>query len=143
MKRKTIILITIVILIILSIVVILSSNKNNLIKLSYNEVVEKINNKESFVLCISATYCSHCQDYKPKLKNVANDYNILIYYIDIDKLDEKEYINLKKELSLDGSTPITIFFKNGEEATTATRIEGDVKTEKIIEKLKANGFINE
>lgn len=127
----------------LSIVIIMCSNKSNLIKLSYNEVVEKINNKESFVLCISATYCSHCQDYKPKLKNVANDYNILIYYIDIDKLDEKEYINLKKELSLDGSTPITIFFKNGEEATTATRIEGDVKTEKIIEKLKANGFINE
>ena len=47
----------------------------------------------------------------------------------------------KKKLSLDGSTPITIFFKEGTEKTTATRIEGNVKSEKIIEKLKSNGFI--
>lgn len=105
--------------------------------------MEKVNNKENFILCVSATYCSHCQDYKPKLKKVANDYNILIYYIDIDELNEDEYDKFKKEFSFDGGTPTTIFFKKGKETTTATRIEGNVSTEKIITKLKANGFINE
>ena len=43
--------------------------------------------------------------------------------------------------SFDGATPTTIFFKDGEEKTTATRIEGDVTEEKIITKIKQNGFI--
>ena len=37
---------------------------------------------------------------------------------------------------------ISKFIKNGEEKTTATRIEGDVSTDKIIDKLKKNGFID-
>lgn len=144
MKKKIIIsiLITIILITLLTIIIIYV-DKNNLIKLNYDELIEKINNKDNFVLCISASYCSHCQDYKPKLKKVANSYDILIYYINIDELTKDEYETFKKEFSFDGSTPITIFIKEGEEKTTATRIEGDVNTEKIITKLKANGFINE
>ena len=51
----------------------------------------------------------------------------------------KKFNNL---ISFDGGTPVTIFIKNGEEKTTATRIEGDVSTDKIIDKLKKNGFID-
>lgn len=143
MKKKTIITtLIIVILIIIGLVIyFLSNEKNNLIKLNYNELIEKVENKESFVLCISATECSHCQEYKPKLKKIANNYDIKIYYIDIDKMTDKDYEKFKTRFSFDGSTPITIFFKKGEEKTTATRIEGNTKSEKVIEKLKNNGFI--
>ena len=55
------------------------------------------------------------------------------------KTDLKKFNNL---ISFDGGTPVTIFIKNGEEKTTATRIEGDVSTDKIIDKLKKNGFID-
>ena len=119
------------------------TNKSNLVKLNYDEIIEKINSKEDFVLCVSASYCTHCNNYKPKLKKIANKYDIIIYYTDVDKFTDEEYENFKRKLSFDGGTPITIFFNDGEEKTTATRIEGNVKTEKIINKLKQNGFINE
>lgn len=144
MKKKKIIvmgILTIIILLIIGIVI--YTNKSNLVKLNYDEIIEKINSKEDFVLCVSASYCTHCNNYKPKLKKIANKYDIIIYYTDIDKFTDEEYENFKSKLSFDGGTPITIFFKDGEEKTTATRIEGNVKTEKIINKLKQNGFINE
>ncbi len=114
-------------------------NKTELTEITYDQLVTKINNKDSFVLCISRTTCSHCNDYKPKLNEVAKENSITIYYIDVDKYDEEEFSNL---ISFDGSTPTTIFVKNGEEETTSNRINGDVTKSKIIEKLKSNGFIN-
>lgn len=144
MKKKNIIIISIILIILIaSISYIIISNNNNLVKLNYKEIIEKTENKENFVLCISATECIHCKEYKPKLKKIANQYNIKIYYINRDELTKDEYEKFKKEFSFDGGTPTTIFFKDGEEKTTATRIEGNVKIEKIIEKIKNNGFINE
>lgn len=136
-----------VIILIISIIIFgyyeLFYKSHNFIKLSYDEVINKIENKESFVLCVSASECTHCLDYKPKLKKVSYDYDIKIYYIDVDKLSEDDYENFKTKLSFDGATPTTIFIKEGEEKTTSSRIDGDVSTEKIINKLKKNGFISQ
>lgn len=113
----------------------------NFIKLNYNEILEKINSKESFILCISASKCTHCKSYKPKLKKISNDYDIKIYYTDVDKFNDNEYDEFKDKFSFDGGTPTTMFFKNGQEKTTATRIEGDISIERTIDKFKKNGFI--
>lgn len=142
-NKKNILIISLLAVILLFTIIITYGNKSNLIELNYNEVLEKIENKEDFVLCISATDCVHCQDYKPKLKKISKEYDIKIYYINRDKLNDKEYEEFKTKLSFDGGTPTTIFFKNGAEKTTATRIEGNDKIEKIITKLKNNGFITE
>lgn len=120
----------------------LFNSNNNLIELDYHNLENKINNKESFVVCISRTTCSHCNDYKPKLRKVANKYKINIYYTDIDKYNKTDLEKFNKLISFDGGTPVTIFIKNGEEKTTATRIEGDVSTDKIIDKLKKDDFID-
>ena len=142
-NKKNILRISLLVTILIFTIIIIYGNKNNLIELNYNEVLEKIENKENFVLCISATNCVHCQDYKPKLKKISKEYDIKIYYINRDKLNNKEYEEFKTKLSFDGGTPTTIFFKDGEEKTTATRIEGNDKIEKVITKLKNNGFITE
>lgn len=142
-KRKKFIIIIASILVVVGAITyyFISSYNSNLIEVNYNELKEKIDNKEDFVLCISRTTCTHCQDYKPKLKKVGYKYNIDIYYIDVDLLSDSDLTKFKDNVSFDGSTPITVFFKNGEEKTTATRIEGDVSEEKLINKLKTNGFI--
>lgn len=141
-KKKFIVIIASILVVIGAITYyFISSYNSNLIEVNYNELKEKIDNKEDFVLCVSRTTCSHCQDYKPKLKKVGYKYNIDIYYIDVDLLSDSDLTKFKDNVSFDGSTPITVFFKNGEEKTTATRIEGDVSEEKLINKLKTNGFI--
>ena len=143
-KQKIILIVGIIILLsIACISYIIIINNSNLIKLNYNEILEKVNNKEDFILCVTAENCIHCKEFKPKLKKIANSYNIKIYYANVDDFTEEEYKTFKTEFSFDGGTPTTIFFKKGEEKTTATRIEGNAKFEKIINKIKSNGFITE
>lgn len=141
MKKIKIILIGLIIIILLTATILILGSKSNLVKLNYNEVIEKLNDKETFVLCISAKDCIHCQNYKPKLKKISNQYEIEIYYIDTDTIDKDNYDEFKKQLNFDGSTPVTLFIKDGEEKTTATRINGDASSRTIISKLKTNGFI--
>lgn len=141
-NKKNIIIIIIVIGLGIGLGYLLFNNNDNLIELNYNELESKIENKEDFVVCISRTTCSHCNNYKPKLRNVANKYKINIYYTDIDKYTKTDLEKFNNLISFDGGTPVTIFIKKGEEKTTATRIEGDVSTDKIIDKLKKNDFID-
>lgn len=144
MKKKKYLLIASILIVILGIIIgyFLFSMNDNLVRLSYDEIMEKIDNKESFILCISRTTCSHCNVYKPKLRKVANKYDIKIYYTDVDKYSKNDLKDFNSKISFDGGTPTTLFIKNGEEKTTATRIEGDVSIEKIVDKLKKNGFID-
>ena len=116
-------------------------SKSYLVELGYDEVIEKVENDESFVILFSQTTCTHCISYKPKLEAVANEYKMEIYYIDIDLLSKSKRDELGDRLNFD-ATPITMFIKNGEETSVATRIEGDASKEKIISKLKSNGFID-
>ena len=115
--------------------------KEYLTEIKYDEVMNKIEKKENFVLLLSQTTCSHCAAYKPKLSKVANKYKITIYYLETDLLNEDETKTLKKQFSFNG-TPTTVFVNDGEEKTAANRINGDVSEEKIISKLKSNGFID-
>ena len=111
-----------------------------LVELSYKELKSKLNKKESFILVITRTDCSHCAVYKPKLKEILKDNNIIAYEIASDKLSTKEKAEFNDIANISG-TPTTIFIVDGEEATTTNRIIGDVTTEKIINKLKSQGYI--
>ncbi len=115
-------------------------NKNYMVELEYDGVIEKIESKESFVLLLSQTTCSHCAMYKPKLKRVANKYKVKIYYLETDLITDAQKDALKKYFSFNG-TPTTVFIIDGKEKTAASRINGDVSEDKIISKLKNNGFI--
>ena len=48
--------------------------KSYLKEIKYTSVMEKVENKESFVLLLSQTTCSHCMEFKPKLAEVAKKY---------------------------------------------------------------------
>ena len=137
-------IIAIVILVLLLAFLIINKaiSKGNLVELTYDEFTEKIDNEESFVLCISLTTCSHCATYKPKLESVAKDYGIDLYYIDIDKYSDEEQEEFVKVINFNDTTPTTVFLKNGKEITASNRINGDVSTNRIIDKLKSNDFID-
>lgn len=144
-KNNIIYMIAITIIIIIAFILIsnISNNKNNkdLIELNYKEIKEKINNKDSFILVVSRTTCSHCMSYKPKLKKISNNYNLKIYYIDYDKESKKNQDKLFEELDIDGSTPITIFYKKGKQTSLFDRIEGDLSEKTIINKFKDLKYI--
>ena len=110
-------------------------------EIKYNELIKKIENDESFDVVLSQTTCNHCASFKPKMKRVANKYKLDVYYIEVDLLSKEESTEFKKYINFEG-TPVTVFIKNGEETSIATRIDGNKKTDVIEKKLKSNGFID-
>ena len=146
MKNKSNIFYIIVVIAIILIAFILiatlsSNNKASLINLTYKQVEEKIDNKDSFILVVSQSTCTHCASYKPKLEKISMDYELDIFYIDYDLENNNTQKEFLEEFDLDGSTPITIFIKDGKQTNLFDRLEGDVSESKAIEKFKEMGFI--
>lgn len=114
----------------------------HLITITFSELKEKINNKETFILLISQEQCSHCAEYKPILKKVLAKHDVYAYELKLDKpkLSKKETAELKDIANTSG-TPTTIFIENGEETNTSTRLVGTKTSSEIENRLKALGYI--
>ena len=141
MKKRVIILCSICFFVLIGALVADRIITNSYLKqLKYDEVMEKIQNKESFILLVSQTTCLHCKEYKPVFKKILKKNKLTAYYIEYDLLSKEEKKEFVKYINFD-STPVTVFLKNGEESTTANRIVGAREEEYIIGKLKSNGYI--
>ena len=141
-KMKIVGLLGIIILIVTIIVYIgyNNDNKDYFISLNYEELNKKLENKDNFILCVSRTTCSHCAQYKPKLKDIANEYKVELYYTDVDLYNEKDNKKFSNDYKITG-TPTTLIFVDGKEVSVMSRIEGDVSKDKIITTLKKYDFI--
>lgn len=131
-------------LIIGCILVILMSGceKKQYIEISYDDMMTKINDEQSFVLVIGSETCSACASYKITMESVMNDTKVDIFYLDINKLSEDNYAKVKSKFVIN-STPTTIFFVDGKELTTYDRLVGAVSYEVIIKSLTKYGYVGE
>ncbi|MDD3341787.1 MAG: thioredoxin domain-containing protein [Bacilli bacterium] len=118
----------------------LGCTKTTYKEISMKELNTMIDTKESFALFIGATSCSHCDTYKGTLKKVIKDYDVEVYYIDIDNLSADENSTLKSIASYTG-TPTTVFIENGKEKSAYSRIIGDRDYDYIVNKFKASEYI--
>ena len=141
LKKKVLILCSICFVILIGAIIADRYMANSYLKeISYKDAIKKIEDKETFILLVSQTTCSHCMEYKPILKKVLKEKKLTAYYIEFDLLDDEEKKEFVKYVNF-SSTPTTVFLKNGEETTAATRIVGTRDEEYIIGKLKSNGYI--
>lgn len=124
------------VLLVIGIILLTGCSKSNLKEISYKEYKNLIDSKESFILEVMREECSACKSFKPNLEAVIDKYNIEVKYINTDKLSDDEL----DEFGISG-TPTLIFYNDGVEETTASRLVGSVSQDKIIAKFKANGFI--
>lgn len=114
--------------------------KERILEVSANEFLTKIENKETFALYIGNDNCTYCNQYKPTLEDVLNDYDISIYHLDNSKLTSENYNKINPIINVQ-STPTIVFIKDGEEKSTLDRIVGQVSYEKTVNKFKKNGII--
>ena len=143
MKKKNKTIWIIITIIIVSIVTVLTYNiikKDYFTKLNYEEFFNKWENDDTFVLVISKTECPYCQMYIPKIKKISEEYKINTYYVETDTFTAEESSAFSNLINYN-PTPTTVFIKNGEELSKATRINGNVSEQKIINKFKSNDFI--
>ena len=74
-----------------------------------------IESGKTVLTVIGASYCNHCQELKPVITKIAAENDILLYFFEIDKLDENEGNTLTTTYELDGyngSVPYMFIMKN-------------------------------
>jgi len=116
--------------------------KEYLTQIDYKTLSEKINNKDDFILYVGNKSCPHCKDFQPKLQEVINKYKVEVYKLDTATITNDEYDEFKGIVG-DTGTPTVMFFYDGVESGTGNRIDGDVKKDIVIERLKANEYIKD
>lgn len=111
-------------------------------EITYDELNKLIDNKESFVLFIGSTTCTHCDAFKVTLNKVIEKYNVDVKYIDISKIDDDKVSTIQAKFPFTG-TPTTVFVTKGHEKDTLNRIEGESTYSEVVKILKENGYIKE
>ena len=106
--------------------------------ISLNEVVDKIEDEESFILYIKQTDCEHCKAFTPDFISVLSQNNIKAYSLNISNLSEDENTTYSELFDVEG-TPTVLFFNDGNESLI--RIEGEQTKAKIKSKIESAGFI--
>lgn len=129
--------IKVLLIVMFSIILTGCSNSKVITEIDYNELESMINDKESFILEVVQTGCSHCEEFSPRLRAVlkTNDkeaYSLNLYNLNMD--DAKKFSELTTSVS---GTPTVLYFKDGKE--TSHKLNGAVSNEKIeefLEKIK-------
>ena len=148
MKKKTYLIILIILLILLfvslGVLYIRKKEEENTLvyEINMQQLEEKINNKDTFILVMTQTGCVHCQSYLPTIKKVSREYGVTFYVLNRAKLSKEEYNRLNDIANISG-TPTTIIIVDGEEKTTLNRLTGSIEKSRLVEKLISEGYINE
>ena len=79
---------------------------------------------------------------KDTITDIIKKYNVTIYYIDLDKVNDTEYGMLKSMFDFTG-TPTTINIVEGKENTASPRIRGRSDYLEIKNRLISWGYIKE
>ena len=107
--------------------------------ITYNEIKEKINNGDNFIVLLWQTGCSHCESFEPKLNEIIKDLNLKVYGLNMAELSEEEYAIIKNKTFITG-TPTTVYFKNGKYEDS---LIGDKSVENVLSFFKSNNIIKE
>lgn len=115
------------------------NSSNTITEIDYSKLEEMIDNKESFILEIVQTGCSHCEEFSPRFKAVLKTNDLTAYSLNLYNLTEEDAKKFSKLTTSVSGTPTVLFFENGKE--TSNKISGAVSNEKIEEHLKDAGYI--
>lgn len=133
---KKVIVITLVFVVILMLTG-CTSNSNVIKEISYSDLEEKIANKDSFILEVIQTGCSHCEEFSPRLKAMLKEEKIDAYSLNLYNLKDDELDKFNKLTTSVSGTPTVLYYKDGKE--TNNRLYGAVSDEKIKEFIKKIG----
>ena len=105
-------------------------------EITYSEYVEKMNEEKPFLVIIIKDGCGYCEAYTPIVKEVAEEYSLPIYYINLTNITEEEYTALSKSNSYLKSqqwgTPTTLLMSGN---TVVGSISGYVDKETFVKDM--------
>ena len=115
-------------------------------EITYSEYEEKMNTEAPFLVVVVRDGCGYCEMYEPILEEVAGEYKIPIYYINMSNLSSEEYTALgtsnsyfKKNQGKWG-TPTTLFMYGN---SVIDSIPGYVDKDELVDFVKENFKVEE
>ena len=144
MKKYLGLIIFAVIIVALIIVAIMPTDEDKYLKdINVQQLTNKIEKKDSFILYVKQTDCEHCKTFTPRFAGALKDYKQEAYVINYSNLTEDEEKEFKERVTLGEKfgTPTVFFFEDGKQAMMT--IEGEQTKDRIKSKLKSAGFGNE
>lgn len=105
--------------------------------IDYSKLEEMIDNKESFILEVVQTGCSHCEEFSPRFKVVLKTNDEEAYSLNLYNMTDEERKKFNELTTSVSGTPTVLYFEDGKE--TSHKINGAVSNEKIeefLEKIK-------
>ncbi len=104
-----------------------------------SDAIERLDAAESMVLVIGISTCSACKEYKPIVREIVKNYDVEIYYVELDS-DVNTDVNslIEKYLVEARWTPTTYIFKNGVLIESKT---GAIKYSTLKDWLQLNDII--
>ena len=105
------------------------NNTNTITEINYSDLEEMIDNKESFILEIVQTGCSHCEEFSPRFRAVLKTNDKEAYSLNLYNMTEEESKKFSELTTSVSGTPTVLYFEDGKE--TSNRIYGAVDNEKI------------
>lgn len=113
-------------------------------EITYSEYAEKLDKEAPFVVVIKRDGCGYCDMYEPIVTEVANEYSLPIYYINMSNLTSEEQSALSTSNSYlrktQWGTPTTLFMYG---KTVVDSIGGYVEKDALVEFVKENFVIGE
>ena len=110
-------------------------------EITYSEYEEKMNTEAPFLVVIVRDGCGYCEMYEPILEEVAGEYKLPIYYINMTNLNNDEYTALGtsnaylKKNQGNWGTPTTLFMYG---STVVDSIPGYVDKDEFVKFVKEN-----
>jgi len=112
-------------------------------EITYSEYEEKLNTEAPFVVVIVRDGCDWCNEYKPIMTEVADEYSLPIYYINLSNLTSEESSALSTSNSYlkkeQWGTPTTLFLYGD---TVVDSIGGYVDKETFVEFATENFIVD-
>lgn len=127
-----------------------SSNTNtddtsNLTLIDYDQYKEIYDSKEKSIVVLGQTGCGACTAFKPVINEIAKEYGITIYFVNLTDWEQSETYDLMGSLSYfkereSFGTPLTLIIENGDNIDEQ---EGHNSKDTTLAFFKKHGFIKE
>ena len=141
-KKNNILKIIVVVAFVLSIgVLYYSTHSTDYFNRDINRWKNDVSAGNTVVTVIGASYCEHCQEYKPVINKLANKNHIDLYFYEIDTLSEADQDKLTNTFNLpdyQGKVPYTFIMQRGQFVDS---YEGYQSEAEIVAFLLQNGII--
>lgn len=118
-----------------------NSEKKDFINIDVNKYLEYFNGTDKKIILIGRPTCHYCEIAEPILHNIAFEYNLDIYYLNIDDFSEEDTANFyhsDESFSEGFGTPTLLVVGNG---NIQDKVDGLMDKTHYIEFFKLNKYI--